>query len=285
MLAARHQAGELSDACYAAAYFMTWQTALHGKRYASRTAKSDPRPDAGAWPALLETASSSALEAALLRAFERQHFLGIIPNVAAAFAAWLRAEWPLTLILRIPSPAEVLDMQVLGTRPVTVVADPARAAQPVLTKANGFAFLVHDMEHAYKFYHDPQMHRGQRRFFQLLRDTLRRGALDAYRPDPAFAERLDYVMSDMNTHVVHSLRFLGAVLIECLLRREGKGMREALSAEAEAELADVLRDLGESWRFPPGPQAALARLTRGGFSEADAALIESAVLANAVPAE
>ncbi len=283
MLAARHRAGELSDACYAAAYFMAWQTALHGRRYASRKAKSDPRPDVDVWPALLETASGPTLEAALLQAFERQHFLKVIPNVATAFAAWLRAEWPLTLILRIPSPAEVLDMQTVGTRPVTVVADPARAAQPVLTKPNGFAFLVHDLEHAYKFYHDPHMHRGQRRFFQLLRDALRLGLLDAYRPDPMFAERLDYLMSDMNTHVVHSVCFLGAVLIECLLRREGKGMREALSPESEAELADLARSIGESWGFLPDSRDALTRLARGGISEADAATVEAAVLASAAP--
>ncbi len=279
-LAARHRAGELTDACYAAGYFLAWQIALHGRRFASRKSKSDPKPDADAWLPLLASADGDSLEAALIQGFERQHFLGVIPNVPLAFSAWLRGEWPLALTLRIPSPEDVLSMQVAGTRPVTVVADYARATRPVLAKANGFAFLVHDLEHAYKFFHDPRLHRGQRRFFQLLLEAVERGVFEPYRREPIFADRFDYLMSDMNTHVVHSLRFLGAVLIECLLRRESKGMKEALSAGAEAELADVLRGLGDMWRFPREAGEALARLVRGGFSEADAARVEAAVLAD-----
>lgn len=278
LLALRHRGGEIGDAVYAAGYFLAWQIALHGRRFASRKSKSDPRPDAGAWFPRFATGGDDGLRAALIQAFGRQHFLGVIPNVPVAFVAWLRDEWPLTLMAGIPAPAAVLDMQVAGTRPVTVIADYARALRPVLSKANGYAFLVHDLEHAYKFFHDPRSHRAQRRFFRLLLDAVRAGVFDAYRRDPLFDDRFDYLMSDMNTHVVHSLRFLGAVLIECLLRREGKGEKETLSVAAEMELAGFLRGLGEVWRFPPVAGAALGRLVRGGFGEEEAALIEAAVL-------
>lgn len=279
-LAERHRSGELGDAVYAAAYFLAWQIALHGRRYASRQSKADPKPEADVWLPRFAGDGDTGLRTALVEAFERQYFLGVIPNVPVALAAWLRGDWPLTLTTAIPSPETVLDMQVAGTRPVTVVADYARALKPVLTQANGFAFLVHDLEHAYKFFHDPRSHRAQRRFFGLLREAVRAGRFDAYRRDPVFDERFDYLMSDMNTHVVHSLRFLGAVLIECLLRREGKGGKEALSVEAEAELVGFLRGLGGLWRFPSGAVAALGRLVRGGFGEEEARLIEAAVLAN-----
>jgi hypothetical protein len=278
-LAARHRAGELGDAVYAAGYFLAWQIALHGPRFASRQSKSDPRPDPGRMLALLDSASDGALRAALIEGLGRLQFLGVIPGVPTAFAAWLRGEWPLTLTLRIPSPAEVLAMQAVGTRPATVIADPARAARPVLGKANGQAFLVHDLEHAYQFFHDPRLHLGQRRFFRLLHSAVEAGVFAPYRRDPVFADRFDYLMSDMNTHVLHSLRYLCAVLIECLLRREGKGMREALSSGAEAELEELLRGLGARWRLPAEAVAALERLGRGGFGEADAGLIEAAVLA------
>jgi hypothetical protein len=278
-LAARWRAGDLSAAAYASGYFLLWQIALHGRRFASRKSKADPKPDAATWLAILDASADGALDAALTKCFERHHFLGVIPNVPAAFLAWLRGEWPLILTERIPSPDEVLAMQAAGTRPVTVIADYARALRPVLTKANGFAFLVHDLEHAYKFFHDPRLHWGQRRFFTLLLDAYGQGVFEPYRSDRVFADRFDYLMSDMNTHVVHSLRFLGAVLIECLLRREGKSPRDELSPRAEAEIAELMRGLGRLWAFPAAAGEALLRLVEGGFGDADAALVEQAVLA------
>lgn len=277
VLAARHRGGDLDDATYAAAYFLAWQIALHGRRCASRQSKTDPRPDPDAWLAALDGADGAALAATLMRGCERYRFLGVIPNVPAALLAWLRGDWPLTLAGRIPSSEEVLAMQAAGTRPVTVVADYARARKPVLTKANGFAFLVHDLEHAWKFFHDPRSHRAQRRFFGLLRESVGRGVFEPYRADPLFAERFAYLMSDMNTHVVHSLRFLAAVLIECLLRREGKTPREALSPGAEAELVALLRGLGEGWGFPADAGMALTRLIASGFDADDAARLEQAI--------
>jgi hypothetical protein len=279
-LAARRRAGKLSAAAYASAYFLLWQIAAHGQRFASRRSRAAPKPDAAAWLAILEASAGEAMDTALMECFERHHFQGVIPNVPAALLAWLRGEWPLTLTGRIPSPREVLGMQAAGTRPVTVIADYARALRPVLTKSNGFAFLVHDLEHAYKFFHDPRLHRGQRRFFTLLLDAHGQGVFEPYRSDRMFADRFDYLMSDMNTHVIHSLRFLGAVLIECLLRREGKSPRDELSPRAAAELVELMRGLGRLWAFPCVAGEALLRLVEGGFGEADAALIEQAVLSS-----
>ena len=57
----------------------------------------------------------------LLHYLQRYGFLGVIANVPAALCAWLRESWPLSLFERIPSPEEVLEMQVRGTRPVTIL--------------------------------------------------------------------------------------------------------------------------------------------------------------------
>lgn len=45
-LAQRWRDGAIDDACYAAMYFLYGQLATHGRRYASRRRKADPRPDA-----------------------------------------------------------------------------------------------------------------------------------------------------------------------------------------------------------------------------------------------
>ncbi|MDV3241562.1 MAG: hypothetical protein LOY00_07240 [Methylocaldum sp.] len=276
-LTARWRSGGLSDAAYAALYFFIWQIGMHGPRFASRKVKSDPRPDASSWLADFDRSAGSELERVLVDRIERYHFFGLIPNASVALSAWLRGEWPLLLTERIPPPGEVLEMQATGRRPVTVVADYPRLLRPVLKKPNGFAFFVHDLEHAFKFFHDPNVHDGQRKFFGLLRETVRQGLFSPYLGDKVFAEKFDYLISDMNTHVIHSLRFLGAILIECILRREGKAPHETLSSAAGDELAELLQTLSRCWAFSPAAEKAMLRLIDGGFGEADAALIERAV--------
>jgi hypothetical protein len=277
-LTARWRCGDLSDAAYAALYFLNWQIATHGQRFASRKAKRDPRPDASIWLADFDRLVGKELERLLIDRVERYHFLGIIPNVLVALSAWLRGEWRLSLTERIPSPEEVLVMQAEGRRPVTVTTDYPRLLRPVLKKPNGFAFFVHDLEHGFKFFHDRKLHEGQRKFFGLILQTVRQGLFSPYLGDQVFAEKFDYLISDMNTHVVHSLRYLGAILIECVLRREGKAPHETLSHTAEDEIAALLHALSSCWAFSAPAEKALLRLIDGGFGEADAVLIEQAVL-------
>ncbi|HYE36398.1 hypothetical protein [Methylocaldum sp.] len=277
-LAARWRSRDLSDAAYAALYFFIWQIATHGQRFASRKSKNDPRPNASSWVADFDRSVGRELELLLIDRVERYHFLGVIPNVSVALSAWLRGEWPLLLIERIPTPEEVLLMQAAGRRPITVVADYPRLLRPVLKKPNGFAFFVHDLEHAFKFFHDWDLHEGQRKFFGLILQAVRQDLFDPYLGDEVFAEKFDYLISDMNTHVIHSLRFLGAILIECFLRREEKTPRETLSRAAEDEIAALLHALSSCWEFPPAAEKALLRLVNGAFGESDAALIEETVL-------
>lgn len=276
-LAARRSSGELDDVLYAAGYFLAWQAALHGRRFASRKSKAAPRPDFEAWLAELDSGSGEALRAKFISWFEHYQFLGVIPAVPAAFLAWLRRVWPLRLMVRVPSPLEVLRMQAEGARPVTVLPEYPRACRPILGKANGFAFMVHDLEHGYKFFHDPELHAAQRRFFGLLLGAMEEGLFNPYRSDSVFAEQLDYLISDMNTHPVHGLRYLCAVLIECLLRRQNKDAKAALSAAGESELLSRLDSLGSFWEFPATASAALTRLATGGFGEADATVLAEAV--------
>ncbi len=239
-LAQRRRRGEIGDACYAAQYFLHWQIALHGRRYASRRDKHDPRPNHEAWLADLERATGNEASSLLCHYFERYGFLGVIPNVCAALQAWLQDRWPLTLCEHIPSPEELLRMQVQGTRVVTVLAESPRLLQPVLNKPNAFAFMVHDLEHAYKFFHDPDLYHSQRRFFARVLTVLVQGWFDLYRQDPIFAEKFAYLISDMNTHALHSLQFLRAILIEHHLCAAGKQPWQPLSHDARIAVDDIM---------------------------------------------
>lgn len=246
-VARRWRAGELDDACYAASYFLYGQIAAHGVRYASRRFRADARPEALECAARLATWHGDALRAHLLHELERYHFCGVIPNVPAALAAWLRGKWPLQLSERVPSAREVLRMQARGLRPVTLISDYPRLTRPVLAKPSAWAFMVHDLEHAYKFFYEPLLHAAQRGFFEGVARLLAQGAFARPLSDTQFAMKFDYLISDMNTHPHHSLHYLRATLIEFYLREEGKPAHAPLSSSARAELDDVMADLTGEW--------------------------------------
>ena len=219
-LAQRWRAGELDAASYGALYFLYGQFAVHGSRSASRRHKTDPRPDVAAWRVEIECSRGEDLRELLLHYLERHHYLGVIPNVPAALCAWLRGVWQLRLCETVPHPREVLRAQARGERPVTVIADYPRLLQPVLTKPNARAFMLHDLEHAYKFCAEPALHAGQRAFFQKIEEALAQGRFAQALHDAVFATKFTYLISDMNTHPAHSLHYLRAILIEYHLRRE-----------------------------------------------------------------
>lgn len=245
---ARWQAGDITDAAYVGLYFLHWQSASHGKRFASRRLRFDSRPDPDAWFEETAALNTQDTQEYLLHYFKRYQFLGIINNVPLALAAWLEGEWPLTLCEHIPSPIEVLSMQVKGTRPVTVLSNWPRMLAPVLSKPNAFAFMVHDLEHAWKFFHDPEMHRQQREFFRLLQGSLEAGRFEAYLNDPVFLAKFDYLSSDMNTHIMHASQFLRAILVEYHLRQADLQNPDDLPYPAKEAISGLMVDLlGEDW--------------------------------------
>ena len=251
-LAARWRGGEFDAAVFAALYFLHWQIATHGRAFASRKHKHDPRPDAVEWLAVLETAEAESRRVPLLDWLERYQFRGVIGNVPVALVQWLRGAWPLILREDIPKPLDVLRMQARGTRAVTLIAVWPRAREPVLNKSDAFAFFRHDLEHAYKFYHSPSLYAGQCGFFARLETAFDRGVFAPYFDDAEFVTRFHYLMSDMNTHPEHSRQYLRAILIEFYRRRERKALTEWLNAAAERAIENVMRALETPALLPGG---------------------------------
>ncbi|MEK6748004.1 MAG: hypothetical protein AABY83_02200 [Pseudomonadota bacterium] len=243
-LAQQWRAGAWCDAEFAAIYFLYYQIARHGARFASRTARAAAKPRADLiLNTLLNTPQPSA---ALIDFFSHHHFLQIIPNVNHAFVAWLQGRWRIQLLEHIPTPLEVLHLQTQGIRPATVVCSYPRLLQPVLTKRDGLHFLAHDLEHAYKFFHDPVTHLMQRQFFQALYDMANAGDFCNYLSDARFGEKFDYLISDMNTHVAHGVHFLRAILIESALRAQGKAMSEQVPPHAQQEVLGLLKKITQT---------------------------------------
>lgn len=225
---------------FAGLYFLHWQLALHGRQFASRRQRGDARPDAAEWRAWLAAPAEEGVRTRLLDGFERYQFRGVIANVPVALAQWMRGAWPLVLREDIPPPLEVLRLQAAGTRAVTALTAWPRLRAPVLHKPHAFAFFVHDLEHAWKFFFSPELHAGQRTFFVCLEAAYGRGVFAPYLAEAEFTARFHYLMSDMNTHPEHSRQYLRAILVEAHLRREGKAPADVLSPAGERAIAGVM---------------------------------------------
>lgn len=235
-LTAQWREGRHSDAEYAARCFLGWTIGLHKGRAAARKKKTDPRPDPLHWQSQLQQLSGADAAALINDILSRHNFYGIIPNATIALARWVTGEWPLTLCPNIPAPKAVLRMQVAGTRPISVIADPVQAQGPIMHKRNALHFLVHDLEHGYKFFNDHEQHLAQRAFFAAIASLLESGQLKRQLAETVFAERFDYLISDMNTHPAHSLQYLRAILVEFGLRSENRGPRDPLTPTAQDEI-------------------------------------------------
>ena len=277
-LSTQWRSGKLRGATFAALYFLHWQIYAHGRRFAARRFRSDARPDPSQWLNELRQVDGAARDQLLIRYFERYQFLAVIPNVNIALAHWLQDRWPLVLCEHVPLPAEVLDFQVRGLRPVTLICDVARARLPVLRKPDGFVFMTHDLEHAYKFFHASRLHDLQRNFFIALQAAQQRNVFAPYARDLEFSARFDYLISDMNTHQVHSLQYLRAILVEYHLRAEPGGMHRTLSLAAQSDVAGTLRKL----ELGMPAQAVLERLSNGALCAQDARIIEQVLLNSAI---
>lgn len=275
-LARQYRAGEIDAPVYVALYVFHWQVARHGPRVAQRRSRCDALPDGTAWLRQARVLDPSARAEFLIDVFAKYELRGLRQRVGRTLAQWLRGAWPLSVLDRVPQPRQVLRMQAAGTRPVTVIADYPRLLRPVLDKADAFAFVCHDLEHAWQFFRDPVQRRAQQRLAGRLERALADGIFDCYLTDPIFASKFDYLAADMNTHVLHSLQYLRAILIEFHLRRDGLDARAPLSATARATLRAALTALlGNEGSCVDAVDA----LNHGRLGMRDAAVLEAALCA------
>jgi hypothetical protein len=151
--------------------------------------------------------------------FRRFFFRGVVLDSHEGLVGWLDGRYPLQLRLDIPSPDEMLEIQCRGLRYVSLLLNDDVQFQAYGRHRDACDFLLHDFEHAHKFYGDPQTHGGQVRFFQALWKT--RSAFAPWAGDAVFNKDLDYLKSDMNSHPVHLLKYLKAVVLSAEMRKSG----------------------------------------------------------------
>lgn len=177
------------------------------------------------------------------------YFRGVVLDAHEGLVAWLENRYPLVLRLDIPTPTEMLEIQCRGQRYVTLLLDPAAQFQAHGRHRDACDFLLHDFEHAHKFFADPTLHRGQVQFFRLLHAT--GPALDPWMQDSLFLKDLNYLKSDMNSHPVHLAKYLKAIVLAAEVRRR---------ADRHPPLEKIWLDIFGGWDLPSATQASLFKL-------------------------
>jgi hypothetical protein len=108
----------------------------------------------------------------------------------------------------------MLEIQCAGQRFVTVMLKPEDQFRSHGRHPGALEFLLHDLEHAHKYFGDPLLAHGQQRFFRFLRDSL--NTWPSF--DSQFERELDYVCADMNSHPLHMLKYLKAIWLNAFTR-------------------------------------------------------------------
>lgn len=188
-------------------------------------------------PRLLERLNGCGDLYELLSQFQLR---GVREDSRAGLLGWAEGRFDLLLWNTIPSPKEMLDTQCLGKRIVTLRLQECEQNESIGRHVNALAFTLHDLEHANKFFTDPESHRGQVRFFNLLRLALEHRVFDLLMSDDRFVFALNYLLSDMNSHPVHLFKYLKAIVLD--------GCQRLNRSERYHSLVDELLTL---WNFPP----------------------------------
>jgi len=153
--------------------------------------------------------------ALLLRHFRLR---GVGADAQEGLLGWLEGRYHLRLRNSIPTALEMLEIQCQGQRWVTLIDDEAKQFVRYGRHANAFEFLLHDLEHAHKFFGDSKSHLGQVRFFQFLRANL-----PCFKPllsDADFLKAFEYLISDMNAHPMHLMKYLKAIVFTTFAKDE-----------------------------------------------------------------
>ena len=273
-LATRWQERTVDDPSLAGAYLLIWQIARYDKRFASRKCRDQAHPNVEEARKQLSDLTGSELRAWVSGFIAEYQHNQISKAALWSLTRWLSGDEIIRLYTNIPSAREVLELQCEGLRPVSVILSGPKALNPILEKSDGLAFLIHDLEHATKFHQDFKNHQLQLGFFRMIRKSLDLGVFETPLKEPGFVRSFDYLISDMNTHPLHGLRYLYAVLVEHHLRLEKKAANQNLSQSGKARIRCLFEHLSISWNLAGKECDALIQIGHGKLTDRSAKDLE-----------
>jgi hypothetical protein len=147
-----------------------------------------------------------------VREFSRLSFRSTPLAVNRALVLWAEGICRLRLLDEIPEAMSVLRWQAQGERVVTCLFDASELVSMVNGVRDPLGFVLHDLVHADHFYRFRDWNEGQIQFYS---ETLRRieaGEFSGLLADPHLAERLEYIIADMNSHPDHLRKTLASLI-------------------------------------------------------------------------
>lgn len=175
---------------------------------------------------------------------------GIPESINRTMIAWMNGEWDIRLLTHIPTPRELLKLQVQKARCLTITVNPDQLGELVLSARDPLSFVLHDLMHADHFFQHREIIDGQLGFYEKVESIYEKNELKlAMKNNVQFKREFEYVASDMNAYVIH--------LFKCL--------KSAIVKYDETLFANVL----EWWQMPELCLQASERLNTPGFTAND----------------
>ncbi len=141
-----------------------------------------------------------------------KRFIKLPGEIKDCLVNWALGVYPIQLIHEVLLPIEVLNLQADGKRIVTLSFKDSLSGDLVIGNRDALEFVLHDISHAHTFFYSYYNPLGQRSFFSFLKNHIK--LLDSYRIDEVFQKKLDYLLSDMNSHPEHLKSYFRAILKE-----------------------------------------------------------------------
>jgi hypothetical protein len=148
-------------------------------------------------------------ESEALNLLENYNLRGIPEVVNETILMWHQKILPLNLLFHIPKPIDVLMEQMKGERSVTMITSEIGLTKYVLEERDPLSFLIHDLQHAYKFFSHHESYKGQIGFYNFIFDLAKdEKLLKMMNADEQFKNEFEYAISDMNAYSLHLIKHM-----------------------------------------------------------------------------
>lgn len=206
-------------------------------------------------------------ETSLYQLISQFAFYGIPVSINRALSRWFEDAYPLQLWTDVPTPEQLLKIQTNGLRGVTVFEDEKYLSTMINPLRDPFEFILHDLEHADRFFLEPDNNLGQIGFFKKLYQFWQNPELrKLYAQDKVFQHEFDYLMADMNSYSVHMMQYMKAISLGYFLRQEGKTLKDILSPAGEQQYLQFCQLIAREWQMPTPVAEAFSRVNTPQFN-------------------
>lgn len=145
--------------------------------------------------------------------FINEYRINAFPQACSRSLCYIMSgRYPLIISHNTPTPVELLNIQISGKRIITINENFESWPHTLFSERDFLGFVMHDLIHADHFFFEPEHRDGQLGFLKLVGNLLNDETLQMLLKSDAFKNGFEYIISDMNSHPLHLLQTLKALL-------------------------------------------------------------------------